>query len=92
MTGKTKPYYIIRTTPTVAPNHQNRFQSGEYELVAVVHDSFGISAVDQAETAGLVVRTTGQGVFSTSNPRSVSGLTAAIRQFSATSRTVGKAS
>jgi hypothetical protein len=79
-----KTFYVIRSGWNAANqssvgsvrNPKNRFESNQYMLVGIVVAESAESAIEQVGCTCY----NGQSVFAETNPRSVAGLTAELRQ------------
>ena len=83
-----KTFYVIRSGWNAANqssvgacrNPKNKFDSNQYMLVGIVVSESGEHAIEQVGCTSY----NGQHVFAVTNPRSVAGLTAELRQVSET--------
>ena len=83
-----KTFYVIRSGWNAANqsasgtcrNPQNSFESNQYMLVGIVVAESAEHAIEQVGCTSY----NGQHVFAVTNPRSVAGLTAELRQVSQT--------
>ena len=83
-----KTFYVIRSGWNAANqssvgtcrNPKNQFESNQYMLVGIVVAESAEHAIEQVGCTSY----NGQSVFAVTNPRSVAGLTAELRQVSET--------